>query len=59
MGIPVKLPLMARTEDIVTMFIAEKESSGVGTRKNDNSFHFIREQSEDGFIKLCTCKNGR
>jgi hypothetical protein len=57
MGIPVKLPIMVRTNNIDAMFIEENASSGVITRHVDTRYQFIREHFEDGFIKIVFVKS--
>jgi sugar/nucleoside kinase (ribokinase family) len=56
MGIPVKLPMMLRTDNIGSMFMAENASSGVRTRHIDTRNHFISEHVEDGFVKIVFVK---
>jgi hypothetical protein len=56
-GIPVKLPIMVRNDNIGAMFMAEKNaSSDIRTRHIDTRYHFIREHVEDGFIKIVFVK---
>jgi hypothetical protein len=52
MGIPVKLPIIIRTENIRAVFMAESASSGSRTRHIDTRNHFIREHVEDDFITI-------
>jgi hypothetical protein len=56
MGIPVKLHIMVRDDDIDAMFKVENKSSSARTRQLDTRYHFIREHFEDGFIKILLVK---
>jgi hypothetical protein len=51
-GIVVKLPILVKTENVGAMFMAQNGSSGVRTRRVDNRFHFVRENLEEGIIKI-------
>jgi hypothetical protein len=54
-GIPAKLRIMVRTDNIGGMFMAEN-ASGVKTRHIYTRYHFIREHVEDSFIKVVLVK---
>jgi hypothetical protein len=56
MRIPVKLPMMVRTDNIGVMFMAENASSGIRNRHIDTRYYFIREHDEDGFMKIVFVK---
>jgi ketol-acid reductoisomerase len=51
-GIEVKLPIIVKTENFGAMFMAQNSSSGVRTRHVDTRYHFVRENLEDGIIKI-------
>jgi sugar/nucleoside kinase (ribokinase family) len=56
MGIPVKLTIMVRTDNIGAIFMEENASCGVRTRHIDTRYHFIREHAEDGMINIVIVK---
>ena len=41
-----------KTDNIGAMFMAQNSSSGVRTRHVDTRYHYIRENVEDGIIKI-------
>jgi hypothetical protein len=47
-----KMPILVKTDNIGTMFMAQNSSSGVRTRHVDTRYHFVRENLEDGIIKI-------
>jgi hypothetical protein len=47
-GIEVELPIF----NVGAMFMAQNSSSGVRTRHVDTRYHFVRENVEDGIIKI-------
>jgi hypothetical protein len=51
-GIDVDLPIIVKTDNIGAMFMAQNASSGVRTRHVDTRYHFVRENLEDGIIKI-------
>ena len=51
-GIQVNLPIIVKTDNIGAMFMAQNASSGVRTRHVDTRYHFVRENLEDGIIKI-------
>jgi hypothetical protein len=42
-GIEVKLLIIAKTDNVGAMFMAQNNSSGVRTRHIDTRYHFLRE----------------
>jgi hypothetical protein len=51
-GIPVKLPVIVRLDNVGTIFMAENVTTSTWTRHVDVRYHFVREFVEDGFIKI-------
>jgi hypothetical protein len=51
-GIDIELPIIVKTDNIGAMFMAQNSSSGVRTRHVDTRYHYIRENVEDGIIKI-------
>jgi hypothetical protein len=51
-GIEVDLPILVKTDNVGAMFMAQNASSGVRTRHVDTRYHFVRENLEDGIIKI-------
>ena len=51
-GIKVELPILVKTDNVGAMFMAQNASSGVRTRHVDTRYHFVRENLEDGIIKI-------
>jgi hypothetical protein len=51
-GIDVKLPILVKTDNVGAMFMAQNSSSGVRTRHVDTRYHFVREDLEEGIIKI-------
>jgi hypothetical protein len=51
-GIEVDLPILVKTDNVGAMFMAQNASSGVRTRHVDTRYHFVRENLEDGMIKI-------
>jgi hypothetical protein len=56
-GIDFGLPVIAKTDIIGAMFRAQNSSSGVRTRHGDTRYHYIRENVEDGIIKIAFVKS--
>jgi hypothetical protein len=52
MGIPVKLPVIVRVDNIGAIFMAENVTTSTRTRNVDVRHHFVREFVQDGFIKI-------
>jgi hypothetical protein len=51
-GIEVKLPIIVKTDNVGAMFMAQNSSSGVRTRHVNTRYHFVRENLDDGIIKI-------
>jgi hypothetical protein len=51
-GIEIELPIIVKTDNIGAMFMAQNASSGVRTCPVDTRYHYIRENVEDGIIKI-------
>jgi sulfatase maturation enzyme AslB (radical SAM superfamily) len=51
-GIEVKLLIIVKTDNVGAMFMAQYSSSGVRTRHVDTWYHFVRENLDDGIIKI-------
>ena len=51
-GINIELQIIVKTDNIGAMFMAQNSSSGVRTRHVDTRYHYIRENVEDGIIKI-------
>ena len=43
---------MVKTDNIGALFMSQNASAGVRTRHVDTRYHFIRENVEDGIIKV-------
>jgi hypothetical protein len=41
-----------KTDNVCAMFMAQTASSGVRTRHVDTRYHFVRENLEEGIIKV-------
>lgn len=52
MGIPVKLPVIVRVDNVGAIFMAENVTTSARTRHVDVRYHFVREFVEEGFIKI-------
>jgi hypothetical protein len=50
MGIPVKLPIIVRVDNVGAIFMAKNVTTS--TRTRHVRYHFVREFVEDGFIKI-------
>ena len=51
-GIDVELPIVVKTDNIGALFMSQNSSTGVKTRHVDTRYHFIRENIEDGILKM-------
>jgi hypothetical protein len=51
-GIEVDLPIVVKTDNIGALFMSQNASTGVRTRHVDTRYHFIRENIEDGIVKV-------
>jgi hypothetical protein len=56
MGIPVKLPVIVRVDNIGAIFMAENVTTSTRTRHVDVRYHFVREFVEDG-VKMVILKS--
>ena len=52
LGIALDLPIVVKTDNIGALFMSQNSSTGVRTRHVDTRYHFIRENIEDGIIKM-------
>jgi hypothetical protein len=51
-GIEVKLPIIVKSDNVGAMFMAQNSSSGVRTRHVDTRYRFVRENLDDGIMKI-------
>jgi hypothetical protein len=51
-GMEVNLPILVKTDNVGTMFLAQNASSGIRTQQVDTSYHFVQENLEDRIIKI-------
>jgi hypothetical protein len=51
-GIEVNPPITVKTDNVGTIFMAQNASSSVRTRHIDTRYHYVRENSEEGIIKI-------
>jgi len=51
-GIPVKLPVIVRIDNVGAIFLAENVTTSQQAKHIDIWYHFVREFVEDGFIKI-------
>jgi ketol-acid reductoisomerase len=51
-GIEVKLPIIVKTDNVGAIFMLQNSSSGVRTQHIDTRYHFVRENLDDGIIKI-------
>jgi hypothetical protein len=56
-GIEVDLPILVKTDNVGAMFMAHNASSGVRPPHVDTWYHFVRENLEDGIIKIESVKS--
>ena len=45
-------PIFVKTNKIGALFMSQNASTGVRTRHVDTRYHFIRENVEDGIVKV-------
>jgi hypothetical protein len=50
--IEVELPIIVKTDNVGAMFMAQNSSSSVRTRHVDTRYHFVRENLDNGIIKI-------
>ena len=46
------LPIVVKTDNIGALFMSQNSSTGVRSRHVDTRYHFIRENVEDGIVKV-------
>jgi hypothetical protein len=51
-SIEFELPIIVKTDNVGAMFMAQNSSSGVRTWHVDTRYHFVRENLDDGIIKI-------
>jgi hypothetical protein len=51
-GIEVELPIVLKSNNIGALFMSQNSSTGVRSRHVDTRYHFIRENVEDGIVKV-------
>jgi hypothetical protein len=51
-GIEVELLIIVKTDNVGAMFMAQNSSSGMRTQHIDTCYHFVRENLDDGIIKI-------
>ena len=51
-GIKLDVPIIVKTDNIGAIFMSQNASTGVRTRHVDTRYHFIRENAEEGIIKI-------
>jgi hypothetical protein len=52
LGIPVKLPVIVRVDNVGAIFMSENSSTSSRTKHVDTRYHFVREFVEEGFVKI-------
>ena len=52
MGIPVKIPIIVRVDNVGAIFMSENVSTSSKTKHVDTRYHFVREFVEEGFVKI-------
>jgi hypothetical protein len=48
----VDLPIVVKTDNIGVLFMLQNSSTGIQARHVDTRYHFIRDNQEDGSIKV-------
>ena len=51
-GIKVELPIVVKTDNVGALFMSQNSSTGVRSRHVDTRYHFIRENVEDGIVRV-------
>jgi ketol-acid reductoisomerase len=51
-GIEVELQVVVKTDNVGAMFTTQNSSTGVRSRHVDTRYHFIRENVENGIVKV-------
>jgi hypothetical protein len=52
LGIEVELPIVVKSDNVGALFMSQNSSTGVRSRHVDTRYHFIRENVEDGIVKV-------
>jgi hypothetical protein len=52
MGIPVKIPVVVRVDNVGAIFMSENVSTSLRTKHVDTRYHSVREFVEEGFVKI-------
>ena len=52
MGIPVKLPVIVRVDNVGAIFMAENVTMSGRTKHVDIGYDYVREFVEEGFVKI-------
>jgi hypothetical protein len=52
MGIPVKLPVIVRVDNVEVIFMSENFLKSSRTKHTDTRYHFVREFVKEGFVKI-------
>jgi hypothetical protein len=52
MGIPVKLPVIVRVDNVRAIFMRENVSTSSRTKHTDTRYHFVIEFVEEGFVRI-------
>ena len=52
MGIPVKIPIIVRVDNVGAIFMSENVITSSRTKHVDTRYHFVREFVEEGFVKI-------
>jgi hypothetical protein len=50
--IEVELTIVVKTHNVGALFMIQKSSTGVRSRRVDTRYHFIRENVEDGIVRV-------
>jgi hypothetical protein len=59
LGIPVKLPIIVKVDNVGAIFMSENATATNRTRHVDARYHFVREFIEDDFIKIIFVTTGK
>jgi UPF0716 family protein affecting phage T7 exclusion len=51
-GIEMTLPIVVKTDNIGALFMSQNSLTGVRSRHVDTRHHFIRENVDDGIVKV-------
>ena len=51
-GIEMTLPIVVKTDNIGALFMSQNSSTGVRSQHVDTRYHFIRENVDDGIVKV-------